>query len=131
MAIKSRKEPRDVESFLHRVVELENHSLDDGYIIDMEPPYVGLGQFDKATWRAVTDVPFSSASNMSQSLEALVSLYVENKRSFDLEFDGIFTEEIAYLYHNQGASASAEYLKTGQLRYPKQSDNALALFARI
>lgn len=116
-------------SYLMNTVDIENIPVADGYLIETAGKYRGLGQFDRVTWNAVTSEPFNRAGDVASDLRAIAQLYLANKQTFRNEFGPReFTDRIAYLYHNQGAGAAAQYLRTGKLRFSKQSDVALAVF---
>jgi hypothetical protein len=119
------------ESYLRLMLSLEAPNIDDGFVNEPQPPFIGLAQFNRDTWDSISTLPFSEALDPVQGLKGAVSLYNSNKRSFERKFDGTYTDEIAYLYHNQGAPSAAQFLRTGVLKYPKQSRKALALFERI
>lgn len=111
------------------IVETENGPGAEGWYLDRDGKYQGLGQFDRATWKAVSDSPDSQRVEVIPSLRAIAKLYLSNRSVFIRQFPfGEFTPEIAYLYHNQGAGSAKSYLTTGVLRYPHQSDHALRLF---
>lgn len=117
-------------SYLASLVILENTMKDGNYIVEHEGTHRGLGQFDRPTWKAVMNEPFFNSVLPSKSMEAISRLYAKNKDSYLAKFpDGEYTDEIAYLYHNQGAPAAAVFLETGNLVYPMQSKKAITLFA--
>jgi hypothetical protein len=123
------------KGYLDICLDMENRKMLDGYFIDPTPPFVGIGQFDRDTWERVSDEPYAHATDVDKSVIAIFELYLANRRSFLTQFSGStessFTDEVAYLYHNQGASGARSFIRTGVLRAPKQSTEALKLFARI
>lgn len=118
------------ESYLYETFLHENVPANGGVNVEFQGTFRGLGQFNERTWRSVMTAPWVQVSNHSLSALATARLYLDNKKSFLRRFkDGVFTDEIAYLYHNQGASAAAKFLETGKVKYPKQSGKALRTFA--
>lgn len=121
--------------YLALLLPLENHILSlkakDHYVIDILGTHQGLGQFDQPTWESISKLPFSSSREVEASIDSIVALYLANRKSFRLHFKGIFTDEIAYLYHNQGAPSAYMFLVNNELVYPKQSKEALELFYKI
>lgn len=117
-------------SYLLSTFKIENKQVTGGIEVEYEGTFRGIGQFNAKTWNSVMDVPFSEVTNHTQSAIATARLYKANKVSFLNAFpSGKYTDEIAYLYHNQGASSATRYLRYGLLRYPKQSRHALNTFA--
>lgn len=120
-------------SYLLKTVELESYMTADktGYVIDSDGKYQGLGQFDIDTWQAVMPgVALSERTNVLASLRAIARLYLANRKSFVIQGNSqdAYSDSIAYLYHNQGASSAVYYLNTGLLKYPAQSRSAVELF---
>lgn len=109
---------------------IENRNDDTGIFIENKVPFVGLGQFSKATWQSVSDDPYELACDPEASLRAMLKLHRANEAVFHRQFgDGVdFTPELSYLYHNQGAGAAKSFLLTGELRWPQQSALALQTF---
>lgn len=126
--------PTEVE-VLRGFLALENYSRElggkRGYVIEREGKYRGLGQFDKPTWDAVSNVSFDHAGDPLSDLQSTLSLLRSNRRVFRNQFsNGNFTADVAYLYHNQGGYYAARYLRTNVLKWPNQSDKAISAFAR-
>jgi hypothetical protein len=122
-------------SFILKTVMLENYGtkLLDGFVVETAGKYKGLGQFDKKTWDSVmSPTPFSSVSSTFDSLLAIARLYERNKRSFVVQGNNpnLYSNGVAYLYHNQGAASARLYLNSGRLVYPQQSLKAKRLFKR-
>lgn len=122
-------------SYLRAVIERENFRVSGGYETTLSGNFRGLGQFNAATWNGIRSQTVSLPSyelgvkDPVASVLATAYLYMDNKRQFDNAFPRKrFTDEIAYLYHNQGGPAAASFLRTGTLVYPKQSAKALATF---
>jgi len=124
------------------VCQLENfaHSIDGvkGYAVETAEPYVGLGQFAEATWQALVDkdllsIPYSYAGLPVADITAIVALFYDLQRSFLKHWPNRssedFTNELAYLYHNQGAKQARNYLYSGRLKWPQQSKTALRIMA--
>lgn len=117
-------------SYLRETFLIENKQVAGGIEVEYAGTFRGLGQFNRRTWNSVMDVPFSEVTDHNQSATATARLYNANKVSFLNVFPGgEYTNAIAYLYHNQGAGAASSYLKTGKIRWPKQSKHALNTFA--
>lgn len=54
-----------------------------------------------------------------------------NRAYYTRKFRGYpYTDVIAYLFHQQGAGGAAEFLRTGNLRYPEQSEASVSRFVR-
>jgi len=122
-------------SYIIDTVRLENYGtkLLDGFIVETAGKYRGLGQFDKKTWDSVmSPVSFDSVSSTYDSLLAIARLYERNKRSFVVQGNdlNLYSNGVAYLYHNQGATSAHLYLESGRLVYPQQSLKAKRLFKR-
>lgn len=116
-------------SYLKLCLRLENGDADH-YVVDMEGRYQGFGQFDMVTW--IKCVP-KEARNMRGTpywdIKAICQLYMLNKATFENVFkDREYTDQIAYLYHNQGAGGAEQYIRSRRLRYPQQSKAALLVF---
>jgi hypothetical protein len=105
---------------------VENVTSVRGILIDSIGRHRGLGQFDSATWKSVTKLPWSKVTDPTAGVTAIAQLYKANAKSFASQFsEGVYTVETAYLYHNQGASSAAKFLTSGRFVYPKQSSDAL------
>lgn len=111
----------------------ENRHNAKGIYVEMKKPYVGLGQFSKSTWEAVSDKPYEYSAETDDAIQAILNLDRSNRRVYRNQFrtSAGYTPEVGYLYHNQGAGAAKQFLKTGKLRFPGQSKAALASFESI
>lgn len=123
-------------SFLADMVELENYVVPGGVETTTTGNFRGLGQFNRTTWDALIRLganlpPWErGVTTVLDSLRAAAYLWKENRRAYLQQNPGrIFTDEIAYLYHNQGAPAAVRFLRTGKLVYPDQSDKAVRVAA--
>lgn len=123
-------------SYLAKILPIENVEVQGGYETTTSGTFRGLGQFNEQTWNGLRRLghplpPFSEgAVKPDVAMKAVGYLYKENRRSHVASFPGSeFTDELGYLYHNQGAPAAQRYLRTGQLVYPKQSEHALSVAA--
>lgn len=126
--------PEHHASFVRFLISIEKEGLYDARWVynDGVGKYRGIAQFDKSTWDSVSHLPYSTSVVVaSSSIAASVALYEANLDYFSRHIGGAFTNEIAYLFHNQGASASRQFLTNGNLRWPEQSAKAKAVFARI
>jgi hypothetical protein len=118
-------------SFLSLLIDMENTVYQGVVYVKSSASFKGIAQFNEKTWSALTSLPFSLAEDPKTALRAAVKLYKAN-RSFHTNHSTLpFTDDIAYLYHNQGASSALDYLKHGRLVYPKQSVAAVDLFSNI
>jgi hypothetical protein len=112
--------------YLQRALMIENVTSPRGILIDNLGKHRGLGQFDEPTWKSVTKLPWSKVSDPASGVNALAQLYNMNRKNFNMQFKSDnYTLETAYLYHNQGASSAAKFLKSGSLVHPAQSAEAL------
>lgn len=129
-------------SYLLKMISFENLTTDAGVWVEHAGTFRGVAQFNARTWESVrTRYPDArlpafeiGSSDLNVSLTAAGLLWVENKKSFSRVFrNREFFDEIGYLYHQQGSSAAAKFLKTGALVYPKQSATSVEEFnqARI
>jgi hypothetical protein len=118
-------------SYMTKILMAENQvNLNkDEILIEYDGTFKGLGQFNSATWESVVPYPFADVVSHARSAEAVCRLYLANKATHASVFSSPFTDNIAYLYHNQGAGSARRYLDTGNLTFPKQSELALAIFA--
>jgi hypothetical protein len=104
-------------SYLMKLVKLENTTTPTGIQVEYEGTFRGIGQFDKATWQRVSSLDFSKVVNDEDSLLAVCQLYIDNKATFAKKYPGKpFTDEVAYLYHNQGAGNAYDFLATGDAK---------------
>lgn len=122
---------RDVPpSYLLKMIELENRTTTSSILVEYEGSFKGIAQFNEETWALVTRVPYSFVNDVSLSLIAASSLYQHNRVDFNRTFpDQDFTDDIAYLYHNQGTPSANKFLKFGDITHPHQSEAALAVLA--
>lgn len=116
---------------VRELIQHENFTSDLGVEVEFSGTFQGIGQFNRRTWEGVSDMPWSSRQSLVASLRAISLLWESNKRVFLNQFKNIAVESdfsfpIGYTYHNQGAGAAAEFLRTGVIKYPKQSSTALA-----
>ncbi|ABI20408.1 P5a [Pseudomonas phage phi6] len=123
-------------SYYQFLIPIENFVVAGGFETTVSGSFRGLGQFNRQTWdglrRLGRNLPAfeEGSAQLNASLYAIGFLYLENKRAYEASFKGrVFTHEIAYLYHNQGAPAAEQYLTSGRLVYPKQSEAAVAAVA--
>lgn len=123
-------------SYYKFLMPIENFVVAGGIETTVSGSFRGLGQFNRQTWdglrRLGRNLPQyeEGTSQLNASLYAIGFLYLENKKAYESTFKGrVFTNEIAYLYHNQGAPAAGQYLTSGKLVYPKQSNSAVAVVA--
>lgn len=109
------------------IVEHENAIVNGHIYVEVEVPYVGIGQFDEPTWESVSTLDYSAAKEIVPSMYAIANLYHANAKSYLVKRkkNVPFTKEIAYLYHNQGAGSAYKYLATGEIVHPKQSAKAI------
>jgi hypothetical protein len=121
-----------VADYLQLMVKHENRVSSKGVFVEYEGPFKGIAQFNRRTWVSLGGPEWEQVIDPVVSLKQAVKLYLSNKGVFSSHFgDAEYTKEIAYLYHNQGGSAASEYLRTGNLVYPKQSAKAVELFKEI
>lgn len=115
-------------SYLELCMVLENKWLSGGVVMELEGRFRGLGQHDKKTWDGLIKLgyklPAFEQMDKESSLYATAYLYKENEKAFKARRRGTFFDEVAYLYHNQGAPNAYLYLTTASLRYPGQSPAA-------
>lgn len=119
-----------LREYLLLMATTENVVTSDGsFIIEHAGTFRGIAQFNKVTWEAVMPKgTFESLSaNPVTSLVAAIKLWYANKKSFRAEFGSkSYSPSVGYLYHNQGASQAAKYLKSGRMTPVLQSQSAVA-----
>lgn len=117
-------------SYLKLVLELENHKLPGYYFTftKSSSKYIGLGQFSRSTWASLMP-EYAIDDYASDSYVALIAIaryYLDNKNQLkSVAAAGGYTDRVAYLAHQQGAAGAKYYLRTGTLKYPKQSKKSL------
>lgn len=128
------------KQFLLFTIDMENmpRSLDgmEGYEIEREGTYKGLGQFSENTWTGLQKhglkYDYSQVGNPRADIDAILHLLDDSaryhRRYFGEEIDDV---RLGYLYHNQGAGAAKHFLTTGKIRYPGQSNKALNAFEEL
>lgn len=112
-------------------LHIENKVVGDFVDVNYEGKYRGLFQFDVTTWSSVMGLStwMDGKSSTSLQLQAMGKLLIANRDYHRVSDSNVaFTPEVAYLYHNQGASSAESFLLSGTLRYPKQSDKAIGVF---
>lgn len=132
-SILSFKTKREAD-FIRFMLSIENQGLmnSDWVYNDNFGKHRGLAQFDAPTWESVSDVPYDEGVVDPQcTIDAAIRLFHSNEMYFTTKIGGVYTNEIAYLFHNQGASGARHYLTKGNLRWPNQSLIALETFARL
>lgn len=140
-------------SFLELLLRLEPVRVDEFFLLDRTGKFVGLTQFDRRTYddmrrETIADESLLGASNALPSfgdfieatpiemarvsLLAASAYYKVNYRRLRRALgraDFKYTDGLAYLAHNQGATGAAQYLTTGSLSAPKQSPTALKVMS--
>lgn len=130
------------KEYVEFTIDKENyHAQPDGFILSVSGKFRGLGQFMRKTWNDliplfpnVSFIKYSEGvGSVYYDLLAIVLLYRSNERTFKNQFGvGNFPNwEIAYLYHQQGATQGANYLRGDPLKWNGQSDETLAMFKAI
>lgn len=125
------------KSYLRKMLFLENFTSDQEIGTTVTGYYRGLGQFSRRTWNDIRrefklehDLPSWELGTQDPVVSLLMAgyLYLSNAAVFGRQFPGqIFTDEIAYLYHQQGATAAKRFLLKGNLVYPNQSKKSLVV----
>lgn len=128
-------------SYLLLMLRLENKTNEAGVYPEYEGTFQGVAQFNRATWNglrtkyAAFELPpyTQGVTDTLASLRAAAILYKDNNYSFQRDFPNgaLYSDGIAYLYHQQGASAAKRFLTSGRLMYPDQSAQSKALFAAV
>lgn len=115
---------------LSQFFRFENKHSSKGINVEMKIPFVGLGQFDRATWKSVSNKPYEYAADTVSSIEATLALLRANRRSYTRQFGRTegFTPYVAYLYHQQGASRAKRILQRTASVRGNQSKESLAAF---
>lgn len=130
-AIQSSGFSKKVQDYIRFCVEIETFAFEDSVANDMIGKHQGIGQFNASTWASIMGTPFSESGSLTESVKAIGLLYLDNFKVHNRSYEKQFSNEVAYLYHNQGASSSDVFLRTGKLVYPKQSADALEVFKRV
>lgn len=118
----------DYYDYLKMAYELE------GGLGDNKGAHRGIFQFSKIAWHDVGRTRWEEGtSDIVTSTRAMLDYFLLNHSRYVSEgFDPAeFSSEIGYLYHNQGPGAAKHYLRTGTLKFPKQSNAALKVFESI
>jgi hypothetical protein len=124
-------------SFLELMLAHENYVHTNGYDAGMSGNYRGLAQIGKETWDSIKRANKAivlkwweeGVTDATQSMIAAGLLYRANKTDFLRHYPARkFSDEIAYLFHQQGSSSALKFLDKGVLLYPYQSAKSLTLF---
>jgi hypothetical protein len=127
-------------SFLNLMVQQENFVHTNGYDAGMSGNYRGLAQIGKSTWESLQKAPYGNVltwweegvKDAKQSMIAAGLLYKANKVDFLRQYPARqFTDDIAYLFHQQGTPSALSWLKDGVLKHPYQSTKSLAMFETL
>lgn len=131
-------ETRVPQSYLNLLVRHESEVTSYGVIVKdgSTGTYRGIAQFGPSAWNELMPgVPHAVAStDHRMALLAAAKYYLQNRDAFyaqiakDKLMPQVFTDAIAYLYHNQGANGGKKALVTKRLPSPKQSVAAISLF---
>lgn len=107
------------------------YSLEQG-VGDDQGMIRGPFQFSPVAWKEAGEGEWQiNATDLVWSTRAAIKFYYINRERHNKQFSSHYSKEIAYLYHNQGPSAAKHFLRTGELRFPEQSNAALKVFASI
>lgn len=100
---------------------------------DTDGAIIGPYQFSEIAWQEAGEGDWrENAIDPIKSAKAALAYRDINLKRFKRLFPNrVYTNAIAYLYHNQGPSGAAHFLTTGELRFPNQSKAALRLFETI
>ena len=100
---------------------------------DVSGSIIGPYQFSEIAWREAGegDWRVNAIDPVRSARAALKYRDLNYDRFRRLYPDRLYSNAIAYLYHNQGPSGAAHFLSTGELRFPNQSKAALRLFETI
>lgn len=115
------------QDYLDMLLKLENGAG------DRVGPFRGPFQFGRSAWLEAGEGSWEQNSDdFMLASRAALRYYYLNKNRFQKVFPGAtYTNEIAYLYHNQGPSGAKHFLLKGHLKWPLQSKAALRLFDTI
>lgn len=130
-----------VEPFLRLMVRLENFPAPGGVFTTYTGTFRGVAQFGADTWRrGAARLPevgaYENVRDVNKSMLLAAWYYVDHEAAF-ARFrrrsgaQGDFSPELGYLYHQQGGPAAEEFLETGKLRYPRQSDQSVAILTAV
>lgn len=132
---------RKVEPFLQLMVKLENFPGPGGVFTTYDQTFKGVAQFGADTWsRGAARLPevgaYENVRDVEKSMLLAAWYYIDHEAAF-ARFrrrsgaQGDFSPELGYLYHQQGAPAAEEFLRTGVLRYPRQSNQSVAILKAV
>lgn len=130
-----------VEPFLRLMVKLENYPGPGGVFTTYDGKYKGVAQFAAATWAlGAARLPevgtYENVRDVDTSMLLAAWYYIDHEAAF-ARFrrrsgaQGDFSPELGYLYHQQGAPAAEEFLRTGVLRHPRQSNQSIAILKAV
>lgn len=130
-----------VEPFLQLMVKLENFPAPGGVFTTYDGTFKGVAQFGADTWRlGAAKLPevgaYENVRQVDKSMLLAAWYYIDHEAAF-ARFrrrsgaQGEFSPELGYLYHQQGMSAAEEFLRTGKLRYPRQSNQSVAILHAV
>jgi len=107
------------------------YSLEQG-IGDITGGIVGPFQFSKIAWSEAGEGDWATeATSNRPSTRAAVKFYYLNRTRHENRSRTVFSNEIAYLYHNQGPTGAAYYLDNRIVKFGGQSLAANELFSTI
>jgi hypothetical protein len=142
--VEKRKLDNRFASFILRMFEYESPSANhDGkavFINELEGTYRGLGQFSRYSWNLlkkaypeILAAPYSAVGVPVENVRAMIAYLTDSRKVHRNRYNEDILDDfaIAYLYHQQGASAARTYLVTGELEHPKQSGASKELFKEI
>lgn len=133
----------EVRDFLEFMVKVENYPdpVSGGVFTTLGGTFQGVAQFSKDTWtRGAARIPevgsYANVSDAGKSLMLAAWYWRDHKDIFrahaqKLGLKFAYSPVVAYLYHQQGASAALSFLKTGKLQYPRQSRLTVAAFNNL
>lgn len=132
---------KKVEPFLRLMVKLENFPAPGGVFTTYHGTYKGVAQFGADAWRrGAARLPevgaYENVRDVDKSMLLAAWYYIDHEAAF-ARFrrrsgaQGDFGPALGYLYHQQGAPAAEEFLETGKLRYPRQSNQSIAILNAV
>jgi hypothetical protein len=119
------------QRYLSMTLELENWKTKtkDAYFNIRDGKYIGLGQFHDSAWAESSNTPYpQGALEPEEAISAIAQYYLNNKKRFLTRYPGqVFSDQIGYVYHNQGPSGAERVIEDGYVDKRQSKDAQLVM----